>query len=116
MIKKQSNGTYTVTYSTRDKRGKKVKLQKSGVSSLAKAKRVEVDFIAELKNKKDGFDYAGLSFEVFLYKHYLTYCEKLFTDADYLEKSVNKWCQLIYKIKCLFNNYFRGIIRFFEVL
>lgn len=49
MINKQSNGKYIVTYSTRNKRGKKVKKQKSGVSSHSKAKRIEADFIAELK-------------------------------------------------------------------
>ncbi len=99
MIKKQSIGNYTVTYSTRDKKGKKLKKQKSGISSHAMAKRIEADFIAELKSKKDGFDYAGLKFEDFLYNHYLPYCEKSFTDSENLLLTVNKWCQSIFKVK-----------------
>lgn len=99
MIKKQKNGTYTVTYSTRDKRNKKVKRKKSGITSLAMAKRVEADFIAELKSKKDGFEFAGMSFKKVLYDHYLPYCEKTFTDAVYCERTLNKWCRDIFDIK-----------------
>ncbi|MBU3915161.1 site-specific integrase [bacterium] len=99
MINKQSNGKYIVTYSTRNKRGKKVKKQKSGVSSFTMAKRVEADFIAELMNKKDGYDYAGLTFESFLNNHYYPYCETQSLYSDYLAMSVNKWSQSIYKVK-----------------
>ena len=99
MIKKQGNGTYAVTYSTRDKGGRKVKRKKSNVSSLAMAKRVEADFIAELKNRRNGFEYAGLKFGEFLHRHYLPYCEKSFTDAEYLEKTIRKWSRSLYKMK-----------------
>ena len=81
MIKKR-NGTYVVTYSTRDKFGRKVKRQQSGISSLAKARRVESEFISELTQSRNGFDYAGLSFIEFLNKHYLTYCHSSFSDAE----------------------------------
>jgi integrase len=99
MIKKQKNGTYTVTYSTRNKRGQKVKKMKSGITSLTMAKRVEADFIAELKSKKEGYDYAGLTFEKFFNNHYIPHCERSCTDADDVMKTVNKWCQSIYKVK-----------------
>ena len=99
MIKKEAKGTYKVTFSTRNKRGKKVKREKSGVKSLALAKRLEHEFIAELKGQQEGFDYAGKKFESFLFNHYLPYCEEMFTDAIYLQRSVHKWCQSLYPVK-----------------
>jgi len=88
-----------VTFSTRDKRGRKIKREKSGVPSLAKAKSVEYDFIAELKSKQEGFDYAGKRFEQFFEEVYLPYCEANFTDASYMEPVVRKWSQSIFPVK-----------------
>ena len=98
MIKKR-NGTYVVTYSTRDKFGRKVKRQQSGISSLARARRVESEFISELTQSRNGFDYAGLSFIEFLDKHYLTYCYSSFSDAENLDKTIKKWCRRIFNVK-----------------
>ena len=98
MIKKE-NGTFTVTFSTRNKRGKKLKRQKSGIKTLTMAKRIEHDLIAELKDKKDGFDYAGKRFGSFFTNHYLPYYEMNFTDADYARLVVSKWCQSIFQVK-----------------
>lgn len=99
MIKKTSNGTYRVSFSTRDKRGRKIKKEKSGIGSFARAKQIEYDLIAELKNKREGFEYSGYTFESFFYDVYLPYCEASFTDGAYMERTVNKWCQSIYKVK-----------------
>ncbi|MDX2469630.1 MAG: site-specific integrase [SAR324 cluster bacterium] len=99
MIKKETNGTFTVTFSTRNKRGKKLKRQKSGVKTLTKAKRIENDFIAELKNKKSGSDYAGERFGSFFTNHYLPYYEVNFTDVDYTKLVVGKWCQSIFQVQ-----------------
>ena len=81
---KRKNGTYVVTYSTRDKFGRKIKRQKSGISSLARAKRMESELISELIQRRKGFDYADLSFIEFVDKHYLPYCYSNFSDAENL--------------------------------
>jgi len=100
MIKKNGDGTYRVTYSTRNKFGKKIQRKRSGISSHTEAKRVEADLIYELKKIKDGFDYAGLTFMDFVENHYWLYCiSQGFSDADNYIQTIRKWGEPIARVK-----------------
>ncbi len=98
MIKKNGD-TYTVTYSTRDKFGKKIKRSRSGITSYTAAKRVESELIVELHEIKNGFEYAGQTFSQFCDTRFFPYYESNFSDWDSFTKRVIKWSVPIAGVK-----------------
>jgi integrase len=99
MIKKNNDDTYTVTYSTRNKFGQKIKRSRSGITNYAVAKNTEAELIIELHEIKNGFEYAGFTFSRFCDEIFFPHYEKNYSDADSFVKRVNKWSGPISKLK-----------------
>ena len=100
MMIKKTGGTYTVTYATRDKFGRKIKRSRSKITSFAGAKKAEADLIIKLHEIKNGFDYAVLTFMEFVEDHYWPYCEvSQFSDADNYIRTIRKWGKPISTVK-----------------
>jgi integrase len=99
MITNKKDGTYTVTFSTRNKFGKKIKRSRSRITSKAMAKKVEAELIIELHEIKNGFEYAGFTFSRFCDDIFFSYYENNYSDADSFVKRVNKWSEPISRLK-----------------
>ena len=99
MIKKNKDDTYTVTYSTRNKFGQKIKRSRSGITNYAVAKKTEAELIIELHEIKNGFEYAGFTFSRFCDEIFFPHYDKNYSDAESFVLRVNKWSKPIFKLK-----------------